>query len=620
MRDTRVAVFNNINDTSEPRYVDIFKILESIKDGSFKTKVEAIRNENDKGLQSRLKSSLVSVLFSSSKQEGVESGRNGKVSWRTDKGLVEHSGIICLDLDKFDNEFEMMAVKSELMNDKYVFSVFISPSGEGLKVLVKIPREIGNHRKYFYGLKSHFNSANFDDSCVNEARVCYVSYDEDIYINVHSLEFSDMVEQKAPSVEVKEIKVQVKVDNDRVIDGLYKWWSERYGLIEGERNRNTYILAMAFNEFGIPELQAKSFMSQFAHQDFDTQEINSCIESAYNKTHLFGTKSFTDEERIMQEYSPNDVVKKVDISVNFENIYKASFVDVTKKIEYPPVAISVGSHQMGSKSFPIPFGTYGNFSCIVGASKSKKTFLKSLITASYIGGKTSNFTSSIRSHRDRECFVIDLDTEQSSWHAQNVFKRVTRLVGVENYEFYKPFALRPYDPKERLQFIEWLIYESDMKDNIGFVAIDGLADLVNDFNDLKESQAVIQKVMKWTDDKQFHLTTILHSNFGTTKAVGHIGSSMLKKAETVCQVTNEGECVKAHFSHTRGFPIADFYYSVNDDGLPYLLNENAEPIIRKVVKEEGNESDRFEKDSSIPTASPNEAFGPITDINDEIPF
>lgn len=612
-KDMKVAVFNNINDTSEPRYVEVSKILKAIKDGAFKDKVEAIRNENDKGNQSRLKSSLTSILFSSSKQEGVESGRNNKISWRTDKGLVEHSGLMCLDLDKFSNEFEMISIKDDLMNDDYVFSVFVSPSGEGLKVLVKVPTQIENHRKYFYGLKEHFNSPNFDDSCVNEARVCYVSYDEEIYINEDSLVFDKMLEQKTQIVEVKEVKVQVKADNNRIIDGLYKWWSDRYGLIDGERNRNTYILAMAFNEFGIPELQAKSFMSQFEHTGFEIQEINSCIESAYNKTHVFGTKSFTDEETIIKEYLPNDVAPKQSISVNLENIYKASFVDVTKKIEYPPVAVSIGTHRMGSKDFPIPFGTYGNFSCIVGASKSKKTFLKSLITASFIGGQTSNYTSSIKSHRDRECFIIDLDTEQSSWHAQNVFKRVTRLVGVENYEFYKPFALRPYEPKERLQFIEWLIYESEMKDNIGFIAIDGLADLVNDFNDLKESQAVIQKVMKWTDDKQFHLTTILHSNFGTTKAVGHIGSSMLKKAETVCQVTPEGDCVKAHFSHTRGFPIADFCYSVNEDGLPYLLNENAEPIIRKVVREID------ECDTPLPTPTPDQAFGPI-DINNEIPF
>ena len=616
-KDMKVAVFNNINDTSEPRYVEVSKILKAIKDGAFKDKVEAIRNENDKGNQSRLKSSLTSILFSSSKQEGVESGRNNKISWRTDKGLVEHSGLMCLDLDKFSNEFEMISIKDDLINDDYVFSVFVSPSGEGLKVLVKVPTQIENHRKYFYGLKEHFNSPNFDDSCVNEARVCYASYDEGIYINEDSKVFTKMVETKTPSVEVRETKVQVKVENDRVIDGLYKWWNAKYGIVDGERNRNTYILAMAFNEFGIPELQAKSFMSQFedlsGSDPFSINEINRSIESAYNKTHVFGTKSFTDEETIIKEYLPNDIAPKQSISVNLENIYKASFVDVTKKIEYPPVAVSIGTHRMGSKDFPIPFGTYGNFSCIVGPSKSKKTFLKSLITAAYIGGQTSNYTSSIKSHRDRECFIIDIDTEMGSYHAQNAFKRVMKMVGVENYEFYKPFALRPYEPKERLQFIEWLIYESEMKDNIGWVSIDGLADTVNDYNNLEESQAVIQKIMQWTNDKQFHLTTILHSNFGTNKAVGHIGSSMLKKAETICQVNPEGDAIKAHFSHTRGFPIEDFYYSVNSDGLPYLLNENAEPIIRKVVKEID------ECDTSLPTPTPDQAFGPI-DINNAIPF
>lgn len=616
-KDMKVAVFNNINDTSEPRYVEVSKILKAIKDGAFKDKVEAIRNENDKGNQSRLKSSLTSILFSSSKQEGVESGRNNKISWRTDKGLVEHSGLMCLDLDKFSNEFEMISIKDDLMNDDYVFSVFVSPSGEGLKVLVKVPTQIENHRKYFYGLKEHFNSPNFDDSCVNEARVCYASYDESIYINEDSKVFTKMVETKTPSVEVRETKVQVKVENDRVIDGLYKWWNEKYGIVDGGRNRNTYILAMAFNEFGIPELQAKSFISQFedlsGSDPFSVNEINRIIESAYNKSHLFGTKSFTNEESVFNNYTPKELGLNDKLPINIENIYKSSFIDVTKKIEYPPVAVSIGTHRMGSKDFPIPFGTYGNFSCIVGPSKSKKTFLKSLITASYIGGQTSNYTSSIKSHRDRECFVIDIDTEMGSFNAQSAFKRVMRMVGVENYEFYKPFALRPYDPKERLQFIEWLIYESDIKDNIGWISIDGAADLVNDFNDLKESQSVIQKIMKWTDDKQFHLTTILHSNFGTNKAVGHIGSSMLKKAETICQVNPEGDAIKAHFSHTRGFPIEDFYYSVNSDGLPYLLNENAEPIIRKAVKEID------ECDTPLPTPTPDQAFGPI-DINNAIPF
>ena len=615
--ETKVTIFKDINDTSHPHYKNVVDVLGAIKSGVYKDRIDAIRAENDKSLQNKMKEKLVSILFSSSKQDGVESGKHRSISYRTDRGVAEHSGLICIDLDKFEDEETMLFTKNTLTLDKYVYSVFISPSGEGLKILVKIPKEIENHRAYFYGLKEHFNSEYFDDSCVNESRVCFISYDPDIYINENSIVFQKKKEQPKPVMNLPKAKIEVKVDDDVVITGLLKWWNDKYGLVANGRNRNTYILAMAFNEFGINELTARSIISQFEDNSgsdpFSLSEINRIIDSAYSKSHLFNTKSFTTEEDIEYKVSSYDSLVVETSGINFNNIYNASFVDVTKKIDYPPVAVSIGTHRMGSKDFPIPFGTYGNFSCIVGPSKSKKTFLKSLITASYIGGQTSNYTSSIKSHRDRECFIIDIDTEQSNWHAQNVFKRVTRLVGVENYEFYKPFALRPYDPKERLQFIEWLIYESDMKDNIGFISIDGLADTVNDFNDLKESQAVIQKVMKWTNDKQFHLTTILHSNFGTNKAVGHIGSSMLKKAETVCQVNPEGDAIKAHFSHTRGFPIPDFYYSVNNEGLPYILNENAEPIIKKQILE----VDKEEK--PLPFINPSDAFDKPS-IDDIVPF
>jgi len=609
---TKVTIFKDINDTSQPQYRDVSAVLNAIQSGVYKDKIEDIRAEKEKSVQNKMKQGLVSILFSSSKQVGVESGKYKTISYRTDRGVAEHSGLICVDLDKFEDNETMMFKKDTLTLDKYVYSVFVSPSGEGLKILVKIPNEVENHRAYFYGLKDHFDSKYFDDSCVNESRVCYISYDPDIYINNDSLVFNKKKEQPKPIAEIPKTRVDVKVDDDVVISGLLKWWNEKYGMVANGRNRNTYILAMAFNEFGINELTAKSILSQFedntGKDPFSLGEINRIIESAYSKSHLFNTKSFTTEEEIEKKVTPYETLIVEASGINFHEMYKNSFIDVTKKIEEPPIALSIGSYMMSGKQHSIPFGTYGNFSCIVGASKSKKTFLKTLLTASFIGGNTSLHASSLKTHRDRECFIIDIDTEQASFDAQRSFNRVMRLVGVEKYDFYRPFALRPYSPKERLQFIEFLIYESEMKDNIGWIAIDGLADTVNDFNDLKESQAVIQKVMQWTNDKQFHLTTILHSNFGSNKAVGHIGSSMLKKAETVCNVTPEDDAIKAHFSHTRGYPIKDFYYDVDDNGLPYILGEKVS------VKEMKNkQTDFLGEDKQLPTISPSDAF-------DEVPF
>jgi hypothetical protein len=177
-----------------------------------------------------------------------------------------------------------------------------------------------------------------------------------------------------------------------------------------------------------------------------------------------------------------------------------------------------------------------------------------------------------------------------------------KLVGKDNYQFYKPFALRPLDPKQRLEFIEYLIMESEMKDNIGLISIDGLADLVDDYNDLKETQNLVQKVMKWTQLKEMHLVTILHNNFGTSKPVGHLGSSVIKKAETVCMIEKDGDQSMVTFTYTRHGAIDCLKYRIEDNGLPKVfddLNETNDLFIPK-QKIEINESDFLEHDPNNP--------------------
>ena len=52
---------------------------------------------------------------------------------RNDKSLIEHSGLICLDFDGYKTNKELLQEKEKLTKNKFVFSVFVSPSGKGLK-------------------------------------------------------------------------------------------------------------------------------------------------------------------------------------------------------------------------------------------------------------------------------------------------------------------------------------------------------------------------------------------------------------------------------------------------------------------------------------------------------
>lgn len=254
---------------------------------------------------------------------------------------------------------------------------------------------------------------------------------------------------------------------------------------------------------------------------------------------------------------------------NFSELAKKLFIDVTKKIERPPIALSKGEYYYTGKSFPIPLCTYGNFSAIAGPSKSMKTFLKTALIAGYIGGKSNNYFEDLKGFDNENKFVIDLDTEQSEYHVSLSAKRVVKMVG-DNPPNYIPFQLRALDPNQRFEFVEWIFMESEWKDNLGFVAIDGIADLINNTNDLEQSTKTTNALLKWSADSGAHITTVIHNNFDSNKASGHVGSSITKKAETILKVArNENtDVVEVVPQYTRNMPFKNFKFSLDTNFLP----------------------------------------------------
>jgi hypothetical protein len=276
----------------------------------------------------------------------------------------------------------------------------------------------------------------------------------------------------------------------------------------------------------------------------------------------------------MSDFNFEDLNNNAEQILDFKQILKESLIDPAEEIKQQPIALSIGESNYKGVSYPIPFGSYGDFSCIVGASKSRKTFFKSMIEAAYIGGKSNIHNPSIKGFNSDKKFVLSFDTEQSHFHAQRVQRRVLELIG-GNCDYYKTFGLRGYTPKERFDFIDWVVFESDFKNNIGLMSIDGFVDLVTDFNSLEQSTGLTEKLLNWTAKGKMHCTGILHKNFGTAKPVGHVGSSILKKAETVVFVEKGDDdvtIVKCEYS--RNQPFKEIKFNVDDnDWLPKEIQE-----------------------------------------------
>ena len=286
--------------------------------------------------------------------------------------------------------------------------------------------------------------------------------------------------------------------------------------------------------------------------------------------------------------------------------FKECFVDLDKPLKPLDVLVYYGIDDQGKK---VPAMTRGEFSCIVAQSKTKKSFNKTLIESAFVGGKSNNYTDLIVGNRKNDNYIISIDTEQGEFYAQKSFSRVEKITGFR-YKNYIPLQMRKKSIQDRLEMIDWLIYESEFKDKIDLIFIDGIADLVYNTNDIEEGVKLGEKLLKWTADGDLHISTIIHKAGNTDKARGHLGTAIQIKAETIIIMDSlkddagnvvDYNTVQVKCGMSRGKNFNPFYLTVDRDGLPFT---HTDALIK-------------EHPSKIYEVSP----GNVTDaFDDEVPF
>jgi hypothetical protein len=238
---------------------------------------------------------------------------------------------------------------------------------------------------------------------------------------------------------------------------------------------------------------------------------------------------------------------------------------ITDKFDAPPVMLRIEESVVG---------TLGNFSASTGKAKSKKTFnICAIAAAALINGKVLNYRATLP---DGKRNILYVDTEQSPYHCKKVLGRILRLSGAtdehhpETLEF---LAMRRYEPKMRLSIIEESIYHTD---GLGLVIIDGIRDLAYDINSPGEATDLITKMMRWTDERQIHIHTVLHLNKGDDNTRGHLGTELNNKAETVLQITKDDmdkDMSSVASMYIRDIDFEPFAFRINEDGLPELVDD-----------------------------------------------
>jgi hypothetical protein len=160
------------------------------------------------------------------------------------------------------------------------------------------------------------------------------------------------------------------------------------------------------------------------------------------------------------------MIPKIDISKftegnieepkDYLSMLNECIVDLDVEIEQPNILISVGEHMYKGDFYPTPIMTEGEFSAIIAVSKAKKSFLKSALVGSYIGGDANLLFPNIRTHRKEDYGIADFDTEMGRYYTQRAFRRIQDITGAK-YDNYKGFATRHKSSEERLHMIDSLL-------------------------------------------------------------------------------------------------------------------------------------------------------------------
>lgn len=311
-----VSVFRDLYKSKDvPFHVPLEKIIKRIQQGTSKELVETIR----KGVKEN-KNKLPCILFS-----GIFNERNSN-------SLKQHSGLMVLDFDKYPDNETMVTHLEKLKENKHFVLLFISPSGNGIKGVIKVSDELTKetHPKVFKEFQNIFDYDYFDIVNSNIDRVCFESYDPNIYVNLEAELFNPVLKEEGFSISERVPLVPI-TDEDKIISKIMDWnWSKDFR--EGERNSFIFDLAGAFCEYGINQSNAEGYiLNNVVIGDFSETEAKTTIKSAYKKRN-FDSKYFEDFQKI--DAIKTDLKKGKKEVLQKHSISEDTFEEIKEALEH----------------------------------------------------------------------------------------------------------------------------------------------------------------------------------------------------------------------------------------------------------------------------------------------
>jgi len=194
--------------------------------------------------------------------------------------------------------------------------------------------------------------------------------------------------------------------------------------------------------------------------------------------------------------------------------------------------------QCSSTDKRIGIGGDGDMITFCGLQKTGKSSIATCAASCFITGGT-NTSLKFDAENPTGRNLIYIDTEQSkyeNWWSCNQMLWQQGLA--QNRPNFHAFRITELELTKKIQFLDYAVNKVG---NVACVLLDGIVDLCQDYNDQKESRALVEWIRRIASINNFLLINVLHNARSTGKARGHLGTELLNKGKCNINVTKDKE-------------------------------------------------------------------------------
>jgi hypothetical protein len=247
----------------------------------------------------------------------------------------------------------------------------------------------------------------------------------------------------------------------------------------------------------------------------------------------------------------------------------------------------------------VPFSAFGGIQALSGQKKNGKTFVIAQLISVCIAPDAPRVHDNLPGlsvpERTLEWLghlpsVLYVDTEMEKLNSAKVLRRVHWLIGQDMkipHERFHSMWLRTVetDEKEQAYRKRWRLIKNAIevfKPDIVF--IDGIRDIIGDFNDNEQSAALVQELMALAERKNICIWNVLHmnprpGNDDESKMRGHLGTELGNKVtDTLVSIkskTASGVTFTVKQLDARSKDLDDWKFEVTDQagslGIPRII-------------------------------------------------